>query len=1347
MEARCPACGREPAASSGGPCATCAKAGAGTQAANRPTGPATHGAAPLPVPPASPCPTPVEATRAYSQNRVPGDLPTRTSAPAEPGPAPGTAFGRYRLERTLGAGGMGVVWLAFDSELRRPVALKLMRESEWTSPDSGARFEREARLAARLRHSGIVRVHDVGMHEGRRYLTMDYVEGRTLGEVLQESWNADAAGAAGAADRLRRLVALLAETAEAVAHAHGEGVIHRDLKPSNVLVDREGRAVVMDFGLAKEVALEPGSEPAGPAPARMTLSGQILGTPTYMSPEQVAADGEAIGPCSDVWALGVMLYEVLARKDPFAAARTLDVFQAITREDPAPPRRFNRDSPADLEAVSLKALEKEPGRRYAGAGEFAEELRRWLRGEPVQARLPSVAARLWRVTVRWKMAVIPASVAALLGLTFGAYVLGTRRATDRLVERWTQEGARHEAAGRRQEALQAYERAYGLAPDDVVLASFRDAAAARLAEDRERLAREKRLAEERKSAAEVYHLAARQLELFRLRSYRRDWRLDDREIADYERLVDTCRAEMSRTGEIAQAWWVVGRVRHVLGDPSAALEAYEAGLALDARHGACLLHKAKAWIERAVFERLTSLRDRDRAASAEKRMAAALELVEAAIGEGAGSEFELDLARGYQLVVQHKDARDYCEAMLMKWSGQDFAEEFLLIRGLARGEGLIEAATAALERRPAFAEAFFFRGIAQVDARRFAEARADYDRALEINPRYAEGFLVRGDLRGYLGDPEGALADFGRALEINPKFAEALHRRGVVRFGLKRSGEAAEDFRAAILLRPGFLDARLNLAASLFQAGDLEGALREYNELIAEGGETARVFVDRASVRSRRGDDAGAIRDCDEAIRVEPRYARAWSVRGHTRERRGDLRGALEDFDRALELDPRDAEAAINRGGLRGRFGDWRGALEDAERAIQLDPRRPEGFHNRAVAREATGDLAGALEDCERAVALGPELAIVWVTRAAMREKKGDVAGAGADYDEAVKRDPGYANGWYNRARFRHIQGDLRGALEDYGKAIEAGTRSPEPYASRGVVRLKLGDPAGAAEDFDRALTLDSRHVLSYKNRAWLRVRTGDLAGARADADKAVELAPESSESWTLRGAVRRVQGDPAGSREDLDRAIGLDGKNAQAWSHRGLARYDLGDLAGAAEDLEQALARAPDDLIALGNRAMVRIDAGDAKGALADLDRVLAGKPDDRDARFRRALLRSAAGDHEGALVDADRALALQPEDPDGLHLRGTVRAAAGDLNGALQEFDAALKRRPEFPDALVHRGQNFAALADEDPARARERLQAAVADIARALELAPADWSYRKAVSGLLAELRERAKAAGGK
>jgi tetratricopeptide (TPR) repeat protein len=271
----------------------------------------------------------------------------------------------HRVETLLGHGGMGVVYRAWHLRLNRPVALKMILAGPYAQPKELERFLREAQAVAALHHPNVVQVHDVGDVDGRPYFTMELVEGGNLAEKIK-----------GAPQPARQAVALIATLAEAMHAAHQSGIVHRDLKPANILLTRDGTPKVTDFGLARRLDGE----------GALTLSGAPLGTPSYMSPEQARGDKGAIGPATDVYALGAILYELLTGRPPFRAETPTATLQQVVADEPVPPVRLNPQVPRDLQTICLTCLDKEPHKRYASALALAEELRRFERGEPIKAR-------------------------------------------------------------------------------------------------------------------------------------------------------------------------------------------------------------------------------------------------------------------------------------------------------------------------------------------------------------------------------------------------------------------------------------------------------------------------------------------------------------------------------------------------------------------------------------------------------------------------------------------------------------------------------------------------------------------------------------------------------------------------------------------------------------------------------------------------------------------------------------------------------------------------------------------------------------------------------------------------
>ena len=405
----------------------------------------------------------VDPTFLASPAREPGDLfGARNEAPtlepeagaSDDGPArPWPAPAGYEILGELGRGGMGVVYKARQAGLNRLVALKMILGGSHAGTDVLARFRSEAEAVASLQHPGIVQIYEVGEHDGLPYFSLEFVEGGSLADRLDGApWGAHPAAA------------LVAALARAMDYAHRRGVIHRDLKPANVLLaacesadgakPQAAIPKITDFGLAKQID----------SAADRTRTGAVMGTPSYMAPEQAGGRSKEIGPASDVYALGAILYELLTGRPPFRAETPFDTILQVVNEEPVPPSRLQPKLPRDLETICLKCLEKVPARRYVSAGALADDLQRFLDSQPIQARPTSA----WERLAKWArrrpaVAALTAATLAIAVVGFGLVLWQWLRAED---ERHQAEVARQEAAKKAEAEKQARgraERAEGIA--------------------------------------------------------------------------------------------------------------------------------------------------------------------------------------------------------------------------------------------------------------------------------------------------------------------------------------------------------------------------------------------------------------------------------------------------------------------------------------------------------------------------------------------------------------------------------------------------------------------------------------------------------------------------------------------------------------------------------------------------------------------------------------------------------------------------------------------------------------------------------------------------------------------
>ncbi|MBI3268154.1 MAG: protein kinase [Planctomycetes bacterium] len=921
----------------------------------------------------------------------------RASPTPDGGAAFPCAFGKYELLAQLGRGGMGVVYRAREKSVGRLVALKTALPDLASEPARIARFQREVRTAASLRHPAIVAIHDVGLEQGTHYFTMDLIEGSTLAERLARG-----------PVPLREGLTWLAAVADALEYAHSQGILHRDVKPSNLLLDAAGRPFLSDFGLAKDI--DSGTQ--------LTASGTLVGTPAYMSPEQVRGE-RTTDARSDVFSLGAVMYEVLTGRPPFDGETLAALFQRILNDDPAPVRRLNPRVHPDVEVACLKALAKEPAHRYASAGALAEDLRRFLDGEPIVARAPSLRLR----AVRWsRKRRLPLALGAALALAGASFVhhlavqAGGRRARAELdlaratrgdsrgahlalalsldpslVDGWVLLSAQRLGLGCLPEALEAAGRAVRLAPADpaarlarlrIFLFGLGDArpalAEAEAAGDPPQntavgrvLLGYRELLRGRVEESRGHFEAARALDsaclpaaTALLRFKVREGRLD----SEANQLAKLCTDDVEEPEfHLATAEYHAALCRY-----GEAISQAEKALA----HSPTFL---EAKLSIAESERM--LRHDDEALEACDRAVKLADTLARAFATARPEPAVRFDAAGWARRIAAQRARICLSAgrkaeareLLARLAREGDPQPQLAAR-LAESEGDWEAARREYERADASgsggASAAAGLGACLLRAGKGEEAFAAFDRALAL---YATDLLprlhverteepLRMATRDTLDPKDHGQVDFfafrilhplERALDLDPRCAPARVRQAWVCILAMELAKARGDLDAAVEANPRCAEAWRARGCFLRDhrdVRDLDRAEADLREALRLEPASLPARLEVGAVDLARGRAAEALAAADAALATRPAWARAWKLRADalTKLGRGEEAALAEERWKQGEVDEKAGEIALGIGLAYSRSRRYSSAIELFKRSIEHNPRNWHAFTSRS---------------------------------------------------------------------------------------------------------------------------------------------------------------------------------------------------------------------------------------------------------------------------------------------------------------------------------------------------------------------------------------------------------------
>jgi tetratricopeptide (TPR) repeat protein len=948
----------------------------------------------------------------------------------------------YELLGELGKGAMGVVYKARHLELDRVVALKMILAGPHASAGELARFRTEAEAVARLQHPNIVQIYEVGEHAERPYFSLEFVDGGTLAAKLH-----------GTPQPAAEAAQLTETLARAMHFAHQRGIVHRDLKPANVLLTADATPKISDFGLAKKLDDASGQ----------THTGQVMGTPRYMAPEQAAGHVRDIGPLSDVYALGVIFYEMLTGRAPFQGTSVLETLEQVRTQEPLPPSRLLPKVPRDLETICLKCLQKEPRKRYASAAELADDLHRYLHHEPILARPVGRLERSIKWMRRHPVRTLVATIVVVGTVSVVAGTLIYQQQRFRIV----------------QNQLETAQR----------LASVRAAI-----DGPDRAAQ---------AAVQGEDFAGAKLQLARaLAAAAAEPALPD----DLRQRTNGIRAELAELDAIRQKYDEFSRHRgdvlfhetqltglSVTADQRKMRQAAEEALKLfDPRRGQTatsrfLGSRERADIQDGSYELLLVLADLDARGKAAERGLAILDQVAALRPPSAA----------YHL------ARNRCLAQL----------------GDAAAAAKEQSAAEAL--RPASAFDYFLVARSWYQEENWDKAVRNFEQVIRLDPKHfwAHLYLAACYLRMPLPQPERAKASLTACLACRTDMAWVYLLRGYANSELREYAAAAADFATALERHPDATaeyGVRVNrgvLYVRQATALDTVVALPGVAALCRHDGPA--LVVGAVARQAQQQYLRNATDELQQAIRLDPKLFPAYLNLAQVYQKQGKSADALAQLDKALDIAQADKEvgpatlAALyrERAQFQAQRRQGQAALEDYERAISLKPMAAD-YVEKAQLLLFAGKFEAAAAACATALKLRPGYATAyrWQAEALLNLRRYRETLVALDSYEQLGRPP--VEFYRTRGLTREKLGDAAGAVADFSRALQLAPDAAT-YAQRGWAYLLHYDASRLAlPDFEEALRRDPENSDVYTGRGYALVQIGKYQAGVADAEKALAHKP-----------------------------------------------------------------------------------------------------------------------------------------------------------------------------------------------------------------------------------------------